>query len=92
MTQAARAFAPQNRGTMVKFAIRAHVEQLGPRRFLTRAVAIPCDCEERSAPEERTVLSPSLAKAQAAGERLARQLAEDIAARGNHVVQDVQGA
>lgn len=77
---------------MVKFGICTKVEPYGAHRYLARAVAIPCDVVQRCAPEERSLICPSLEKARAAEAHLAHVLAEDIAARGNCVVREEHGS
>lgn len=51
-------------------------------------MAIPSEVQQRSAPEERAAVCASLDEARQAGRGLARELAADVAARGNVLVTD----
>lgn len=67
---------------MAQFVIWSRVECRGTGSFVAIASAIPCNSEERGAPEERSLECPNRESAETAAARLARALSDDIHARG----------
>lgn len=70
---------------MGKFVIWSRVEATGDGHFFAVASAIPCDTEERCAPEERAEGCASREAAERTVQRLARELSHDIHERGGRV-------
>jgi hypothetical protein len=70
---------------MSQFVIWSRVEAQQNGRFIAIASAIPCNSEERCAPEERSLACESRSAAEAASATLARALTDDIHARGGRV-------
>jgi hypothetical protein len=73
---------------MVEFSLWTRIEQAGPKRFVAKVTAIPCDVEQRCAPEERAVDCAGREEARCMAAWLAEHLAHDIRARGNRVLGD----
>jgi hypothetical protein len=72
---------------MVTFTIWAHVDEVGPRAYAARAMAIPRSVGQRSAPEERIAVCDTREEAEREAARLAEALAADIRRRGNRVAE-----
>jgi hypothetical protein len=69
---------------MSQFMIWSRVEKRHGA-FVAVATAIPCNTEERCAPEERTAECATRDGAEAAAASLAQSLSDDIHARGGRV-------